>query len=145
MIIHGEGNQPDEGGTPPLWKTYNCFLSYQFLHGTLTTQYVWGQGNQRGNWVEPDDSSEAIPYSGYSAFFEWKFGQRHQWRIICNYDWFERLSDAGNDFSFNYYTAGVGYDLGRENILMLDFDQRDWRDPHRPDDRRVQVVLQLKF
>jgi hypothetical protein len=39
----------------------------------------------------------------------------------------------------------VGYDLGRNNILMLEVDQRDWRDPDRDTDRRAQLVLQLMF
>jgi hypothetical protein len=145
MVIHGEGNQPEEGGGAPVWKTYNGFLSYQFLHGTLTAQYVWGQGNQQGAWVEPDDPSEAMPYSGYSAFLEWKFGSRHQWRVIANCDWFERISDAGADHSFTYLDLAVGYDLGKSNILMLDFDRRNWEDPSRPTDQRVQAVMQLKF
>jgi hypothetical protein len=145
LLIHGDGNQPEEDGNPPLWKTYNAFLSYQFLNGTLTAQYVRGQGNQGGTWVEPDDPSKAIPYSGYSAFLEWRFGRRHQWRIIGNYDWFERISDGGADFGFTYAAASVGYDLGKSNILMLDFDQRDWQDPSQPTDRRVQAVMQLKF
>jgi hypothetical protein len=145
MVIHGDGNQPDEGGAPPFWRTYNGFLAYQFLHGTLTAQYVWGQGNQRGTWVEPDNPSEAIPYSGYSAFLEWKFGKRHQWLVIGNYDWFERIADAGADHSLTYLNAAIGYDLGKSNILMVDFDRRDWEDPSRPTDQRVQAVMQLKF
>jgi hypothetical protein len=145
MVIHGEGNQPDQGGAAPLWKTYNGFLSYQFPDGTVTAQYVWGQGNQKGTWVEPDDPSDAIPFSGCSAFLEWKLGSRHQWRVIGNYDWFERIADGGADASFTYFNAAVGYDLGKSNILMLDFDRRDWRDPQRPTDRTAQVVFQLKF
>ena len=145
MLIHGEGNQPDDGGGPPLWKTYNAFLAYQFLHGTVTAQYVWGQGNQGGTWVEPDNPSKAVPYTGYSAFLEWKLGHRHQWRVIGNYDSFERIADSGDDSSFTYVEAAIGYDLGKSNILMLDFDRRDWRDPSRPTDQRVQAVMQLKF
>ena len=145
MIIHGEGNQPDEGGKPPMWKTYTAFTSYQAPRVTLTGQYVWGEGNQRGTWVEPDDPSQAIPYTGYSFFGEAKLGSRKKWRVIANYDWFERVADSGNDSSFTYLEAAIGYDLGKSNILMLDFDRRAWRDPLRPTDYRVQAVLQLMF
>jgi hypothetical protein len=145
MIIHGEGNVEEGLEGVPDWKTYNGFLSYQFLHGTFTAQYVWGEGNQRGNWVEPDDPSEAMAYSGYSFFLEWRTGDRHQWRVIGGYDDFERIADNGQDNSFNYLFASVGYNFGRENILMLDFDRRDWVDPLRATDNRVQVVMQLKF
>jgi hypothetical protein len=145
LIISGEGNALEDGGSPPDWKTYNCFLSYQSNRGTITAQYAWGEGNQRGDWVEPDDPSQAIPYSGYSFFVEGKLGARQQWRLIANYDWFDRVSDADDDFSFRYLSAAVGYDLGRSNILMLDFDRRDWRDPQLPTDQRVQAVMQLTF
>ena len=145
MIIHGEGNQPDEGGEPPMWKTYTAFTSYQAPRVTLTGQYVRGEGNQRGTWVEPDDPSQAIPYTGYSFFGEAKLGSRKKWRVIANYDWFERVADSGNDSSFTYLEAAIGYDLGKSNILMLDFDRRAWRDPLRPTDYRVQAVLQLMF
>jgi len=39
----------------------------------------------------------------------------------------------------------VGYDLGGENILLLDLDRRSWDDPSIPVDHRVQVVLQVKW
>jgi hypothetical protein len=145
MVIHGEGNVEEEVESSPLWKTYNAFLAYQFLHGTVTAQYVWGQGNQRGTWIEPDNPSQAMSYSGYSGFLEWKFGDRHQWRVIGGYDDFERVADNGENFSFTYVYGSFGYDFGRENILMLDFDRRDWTDPLRETDDRVQVVMQLKF
>ena len=145
LVIYGEGNVEETNDSPPVWKTYNAFLAYQFLHGTATAQYVWGQGNQRGTWVEPGDPSQAMPYEGYSGFLEWKFGDRHQWRVIGGYDDFERVADNGEDFSFTYVYGSLGYDFGRENILMLDFDRRDWTDPRRETDHRVQVVMQLKF
>jgi hypothetical protein len=39
----------------------------------------------------------------------------------------------------------VGYDFGKANILMLDAGMRDYVDPQRSNDWRVQVVQQLKF
>jgi hypothetical protein len=145
LVIYGDGNQPEEGGAPPEWRTYNSFVSYHANRATMTAQYVRGRGNQRGTWVEADDPSDAIPFSGYSAFLEGKLGARKQWRLVGNYDWFERVSDAGEDDSFRYASASVGYDFGRRNILMLDLDRRWWRAPSRPDDRRVQLVMQLMF
>jgi hypothetical protein len=144
-MINGDGNAPDSGDGPPKWRTYNGFLSYQWPRGTFTAQYVSGEGNQRGNWVEVDDPSKAIPYTGFSAFVECKLGLRKQWRLVGAYDRFERIADSGDDFSFVYGHVSVGYDLGKQNILMLDVDQRDWDDPLRETDYRAQVVLQLMF
>jgi hypothetical protein len=145
LMINGDGNAPDSGDGPPKWRTYNGFLSYQWPRGTFTAQYVSGEGNQRGNWVEVDDPSKAIPYTGFSAFVECKLGLRKQWRLVGAYDRFERIADSGDDFSFVYGHVSVGYDLGKQNILMLDVDQRDWDDPLRETDYRAQVVLQLMF
>jgi len=145
LIIDGDGNVEGIGGDPPDWTTYNGFVSYQFLHGTVTAQYAWGQGNQRGDWVEPDDPSRAMDFSGWSVFGEWRVGDRHQWRLIGGYDDFERVADTGQNFSFRYGFASIGYDVGHENIVMIDVDQRDWQDPARATDRRAQLVLQLRF
>jgi hypothetical protein len=145
LVIHGDGNVEGAAGDPPNWTTYNLFASYQFLHGTVTAQIVEGEGNQRGDWVEPDDPSEAMDFSGWSAFGEWRLGARHEWRIIGGWDDFERIADSGRNHSFRYAFVAVGYDLGRNNILMIDVDQRDWRDPARDTDRRAQLVLQLTF
>ena len=145
LAILGDGNVEGIDGNPPQWRTYNGFVSYQFPHGTVTAQYVAGQGNQRGDWVEPDDPSQAMDFSGWSLFGELRIGPRHQWRVIAGWDDFERIADTGEDHSFSYGFASVGYDLGRSNILMLDFDQRDWSDPALDTDRRVQVVMQLRF
>lgn len=145
LVIQGEGNVPDTGGGAPIWNTYNIFTSYQFPSGTVTAQVVSGEGNQRGNWVEPDDPSQAMPFEGASIFAEWRLGRRDRWRLIGAWDWFERVSDDGRDFGFTYGFVALGYDLGRDNILMLDVDTRDWEDPDRATDTRVQLVMQLKF
>jgi hypothetical protein len=145
LAIAGEGNVEDEPVAAPDWRTYDLFVSYQFAHGTVTGQVVTGSGNQRGSWVEPDDPSEAMDYSGWSVFGEWRAGRRREWRIIAGWDDFERVADNGDDHSFTYGFAAVGYDLGKSNILMLDIDRRDWKDPERETDDRVQLVLQIKF
>lgn len=145
LAIRGEGNVPDTGGGPPDWDVSNGFVSYQFPRGTVTAQYVSGRGNQQGTWVEPDDPSQAVPYTGYSAFGEWRLGQRRQWRLVGAWDRLDRVADSGQDSSFDYAHVSVGYDFGKDNILLLDADIRDWDAPDRPDDTRLQVVMQLKF
>jgi len=124
LAIIGRGNLAAEPGLIPDWRTYNAFVSYEHPHGAATAQYVWGRGNQRGTWTEPDDPSQATDFSGYSFFAEARLGAH--WRIIGTYDRFERR--PGNaDESFERVFAAVGYDLGKQNILMLDWDRR-WFD-----------------
>jgi hypothetical protein len=106
---------------------------------------VDGVGNQEGSWTEAGDPAAAMPYSGYSGFFEWRLGGRQQWRLNGSFDRLDRVAEDGSDFGFRYAYLAVGYDLGKENILMLDVDRRDWDEPERSTDNRVQAVLQVSF
>ena len=142
LFIVGDGNIDDEGQEPPDWETFNIFGSYEHRRGAFTAQYAWGEGNQRGNWTEPDDPYEATPFSGWALFGEWRFGPH--WRATGGYDRFERM-EGSRDNSFNRIYAGVGYDLGKENIILFDYDRRVWDDTTLPIDNRFQVVLQIKF
>jgi len=142
LIITGEGNVSGDSNVTPDWDTYNGFVSYEHRRGAVTAQYIRGQGNQRGTWIEPDDPSKATPFSGWAVFGEWRFGPH--WRTTGGYDRFDRQAGE-NDFSFHRVYAAVGYDLGRQNIVMFDWDRRVWDDSTSPIDNRYQFVLQLKF
>jgi hypothetical protein len=145
LAISGKGNQEENQIDAPDWETFNLFAAYQFDRGTVTAQMVSGEGNQRGTWVEPDEPSAAMEFSGWSVFGEWRIGDRDQWRLIGAYDDFERVANNGEDHSFVYGYVALGYDFGRDNILMIDLSCRDWADPDRPTDDQAQLVMQLKF
>jgi hypothetical protein len=144
LLINGDGNQDDDDLPPPPWETYNIFTSYEFARGAVIGQYVWGEGNQRGSWVQPDDPTQSQPFWGYSFFGEYRFGSDLRWRVVGNYDHFDRRSTT-TDSTFDYVSLAAGYDFGKANILMLDYSIRDYVDPTRPDDDRIQVVQQIKF
>jgi hypothetical protein len=144
LAIVGTVNLPAFDGPPPPWETSNAFVSFEHERGVVAAQYVVGQGNQRGDWIEPDDPSESADFDGYSAFGEVRLGKGLQWRLIVNLDRFERW--AGNtDESYNRGSIGVGYDLGGGNILMLDADRIDYDRGGRSSDTRYQVAFQLRF
>jgi len=142
LVIIGEGNVDGDAEVTPNWDTFNIFGSYEHRRGAVTAQYARGEGNQRGTWTEPDDPAKATPFSGWALFGEWRFGPH--WRATGGYDRFDR-SEGRRDFSFNRVYAGIGYDLGRENIVLVDWDRREWDEPTLPIDNRYQIVLQLKF
>jgi hypothetical protein len=142
LAIVGEGNQAGEPDETPDLKVYNLMASYQFPNGTVTGQYVTGEGNQKGSWYELDDPSLAQEYDGFSLFGEYKIGPN--WRLIAGYDDFNRTPEV-SDLSFTRVHAGIGYDFGGSNILLLDFDQRSWDDADLETDTRAQVVMQVKF
>jgi hypothetical protein len=142
LVISGEGNVVGESEDTPDWNTYNAFISYEHTRGAMTAQYIKGKGNQKGTWTEPDDPSQATDFSGWALFGEWRFGPH--WRVTGGYDRFFR-KPGGDDFSFHRVYGGVGYDFGRQNILLFDVDRRKWDDPTLPTDLRYQAVIQLKF
>jgi hypothetical protein len=142
LAIVGEGNQEGAADETPNWENFNVMGSYQFPSGTLTAQYAWGEGNQKGSWSEPDQSEEATDYDGFSLFGEYRFGPR--WRVIGGYDDFNRTPED-EDLSFTRVHGGIGYDFGGSNILLLDLDRRNWDDSDLETDTRLQVVMQVKF
>jgi hypothetical protein len=142
LAVVGEGN--NEGGpeeTPDL-RVYNLMASYQFPNGTVTGQYVTGEGNQRGSWYNTNDPSDATEYDGYSFFGEYRFGAH--WRLIGGFDDFDRMP-TDEELSFSRVHGGLGYDFGGQNILLFDLDRRNWDDSDLETDTRFQVVMQVKF
>ena len=142
LAIIGEGNQEGEPDETPNWHAYNAMASYQFPKGTVTAQYTWGEGNQKGSWTEPNDPSEATTYEGFSLFGEYKIGPH--WRLIGGFDDFDR-TPGSTDLSFKRVHGGIGYDFGNQNILLFDLDQRNWDQAELETDTRFQVVMQVKF
>ncbi len=141
LAILGKGNEAGDPMNLPDWHTYNLFLSYQHARGTLTAQYVTGKGNQKGTWVSVFDPSQALEYSGFSVFGEGRLGG---WRVIAGYDSFDRVPDAA-DIDSSRIHAGLGYDLGGQNILILDWDRRDFDSAALDSETRYRAVMQLKF
>ncbi|MFH1763904.1 MAG: hypothetical protein ABIF09_06910 [Gemmatimonadota bacterium] len=142
LAIIGEGNQGGENDEIPNWQAYNLMGSYQFPDATVTAQYAWGEGNQKGSWTEPTEPSEATNYEGYSLFGEYHLGPN--WRLLGGFDDLDR-TPGSSDLSFTRIHGGIGYDFGGQNILLLDLDRRNWDDSELETDTRFQVVMQVKF
>jgi len=140
--ILGEGNQEGEPEETPDYKVFNLFASYQFPRGVFTAQYLDGEGNQKGKWYLPDDSSEATEYDGFSLFGEVKLDEH--WRLVGGFDDFNRMVNT-DDRSFTRFHAGIGYDFGGKNVLLFDLDRRTWDDDAIETDTRFQVVMQVKY
>ena len=144
LAMAGKGNRPGPVDEVPDWRVYAGMVSFQHPRGALSAQLTRGEGNQKGTWTEPGRPHVATDYQGYSLFGEQRLGAALAWRLVAGYDRLER-TPGSSDRSFRRVHAGVGYDLGGENILLLDFDKRSWDDGSIPVDHRVQVVLQVKW
>lgn len=139
LIILGKGNKEGTEATLPDWDTYAGFISYQDRWGTLTAQYVAGEGNQKGNW---NDGLVEDSYSGYSFFAEVRpWGA---WRVIGGYDVFNRETTTTNWDHTSWYT-GLGYDFGNRNLLIVDYKNLDYDLETHPDDYWTQLTFQIHF
>lgn len=125
--LTGQGNQSVD---VPDWQVNLVKLSYEHSMMTLTGQYAFGKGNQKGSWSDDND------FSGYSLFAEGKFGKN--WRGILNYDYFDVNVDMDDD-AYNRLIAGVGYDFGKKNILIFNYETK------MPEDSDVDPSVEYKL
>lgn len=130
--IYGKGNKETE----PDWTVNLPFVSYEHENVTLTGQYYWGTGNQKG-----DDKNKK---EGYSFFTEIKPSKKIS--IIGRYDYFDPNRDADKDEN-ERYIAGLVYHFHKhqKNMIVLDYDHVKYKDSSLSDDKRIQLTLQVKL
>jgi hypothetical protein len=135
--VTGKGNK----ATNPIWIVNLGFVSFEHEDVVLTGQYYKGRGNQGG----ADDFKK----DGYSFFTELKLYNMfkdaiNRFSVIGRYDHFDPNTD-GKDDSNNRYVAGVAYYLDKphQNMILIDYDHVDYKQHGKPDDRRVQLTLQV--
>ncbi len=136
LFIIGKGNQPGTGDEVNDWRMLSGMISYEHRYVVVTAQGVSGYGNKSGSWSDQAD------YQGFSAFAEFKLNRN--WRLIGRYDDFDPDVDAEND-AYTRIIAGIGYDFGHHNILLLDYDLVTYEDTDRDADGQVQLTLQIHF
>jgi len=126
----GKGNKD----TKPDWTTNLGFVSFEHEYVTLTGQYYWGKGNQKG-----DDEFDK---KGYSFFTEIK--PMKQFSVIGRYDHFDPNKDAKDDEN-NRYIVGAAYMLDKphKNMILLDYDTVNYKQSDKKDDKRIQLTLQV--
>lgn len=136
LFIIGKGNGSRSLDDIEDWQTLAAMLSYEHRYITVTGQMVTGKGNKSGSWSDEAD------YRGYSAFVEGKLTEN--WRIIGRYDHFDPDINAGDDKS-SLFIAGIGYDFGHHNILLLDYQVKTYEEESHEDEPRLQLTLQVNF
>jgi polyhydroxyalkanoate synthesis regulator phasin len=133
--ITGKGNK-GKNDTPanPIWQLNNGFVSFEHKYAVLTGQYYWGKGNQKGD--------DEFKKDGYSFFAELK--PHKKFSIIGRYDFFDPNDDVKDDEN-SRYIAGVAYHLDKQhkNMILLDYDTVDYKQPDKSNDKRVQLTLQI--
>ncbi|MBC8204636.1 MAG: hypothetical protein H8E87_03880 [FCB group bacterium] len=140
FTVFGRGNATEENGDLPNWELYLTMLSYEHKYITFTAQYAAGEGNQKGDFVKDNNLMSSVSYDGFSLFSEIKIGEH--WKYIAGYDEF-RPRTSQDDFA--RYFIGIGYDFGGRNILMFDYDVKDYDSSGKTDDHWYQLSMQVKF
>ncbi len=141
---YGKGNKAGSESDLPDWNSFLSMISYENKFATFTAQYMGGKGNQKGKWVDSNDSHSSLSYGGFSLFGEGKLGKH--WRTIAGFDSFDPDVDdinSDNDDFVRYY-VGIGYDFGGRNILLLDYDVKDIT-ANDKNDSWFQLTMQVKF
>lgn len=136
LFIVGKGNLSGTMDEINDWQTFAGMLSYEHRYVTVTGQFLTGKGRNKGDWSDETD------YQGYSGFAEGKLGDH--WRIIGRYDFFDPDTD-GDDDGKSRIIAGIGYDFGKHNVLLLDYDFVDYEASGKENDSQFQATLQIHF
>ncbi len=131
----------------PDWSTFIGMVSYESKHFTGTAQYFSGKGNQGGSVLNSDGT--AREQKGYSLFANARFLDSAKLGLIARYDRFDPYPDgvaAGQVDDVQKLTiVGVAYNMFKQNKWLLDYQVKQHEDPAIPDEKRVQLTLQLSF
>ena len=139
--IFGRGNRPD-GAPNTDWQTNALLVSYEHEKFVVDGQYITGHGNQKGTWAVEPLQADSVDYAGYSVFGEYKPGGH--WRLMIRMDSFDPNTDVDSDVETRWI-AGVGYDFGHSNILLLDYDTLSSRKPGVRDASAVKLTMQVSY
>ncbi len=145
--INGKGNVAKIPGKElPDWSTFIGMVSYESKHFTGTAQYFNGKGNQSGTALNLDGS--ARKQKGYSLFANVRLLDSAKLGLIGRFDRFDPNPDGLNgpvDDIQKTTIAGVSYTMFKQNKWLLDYQVKQHEDPKIPNEKRVQLTLQLSF
>jgi hypothetical protein len=156
--LSGKGNTDYAMGWPD-YTVNLAMLSYQLPWMLLTGQYFTTQGNAWGTWV--DAEGNALTTSGYSFFGNQRlpFCCDRLWWFV-RYDYFDQdvKEQVAADAYYGMWITGLAYYFNADNLVMVCYEGTDYGhganrkgvcpNPAETDlgnDRKVQVVLQVKF
>jgi len=145
--VNGKGNVASVPGKElPDWKGWDGMISYESHYFTATAQYLDFKGNQSGTALNADGSVRK--QKGYSFFVRGSFPPSDKWGLIGRYDRFDPNPEAGYavaDDVQKTLIGGVYYNIFKSNKLLLDYQVKQHNDPQIPDEKRVQLTMQVAF
>ncbi len=138
--ITGKGDRPEPA---PDWDAFDVMVSYESPWVVATGQYYRGAGNQAGTAVLP--SGEARKQEGYSLFSEVRFTRSADFSVIGRWDHFDpNREDSASDIQ-DRTIVGVAWQFLPGNYWLLAYDNLHHDIPSIPNERQLQLTLQLKY
>lgn len=136
--VEGAGNTETE----PDWTVRAAMASFEAVHLAATLQWTENHGAQSGAWV--DDSGQALPGRGWSAFVELRERPGPGWAATLRHDWYDQ--DSGREGArFTRTIAGVARHFKGASAALLDVEVQDFEEPDRDNVVRVQFTVQIKY
>lgn len=155
----GTQNYPD-------WSLYQAVLSYQHPRFTLSAQYLWGVGNNKGDaiyaptdyvagQVDMGDIYQGRESAGYSFFGEYRFPANRRFSAFFRHDHFDPdtkniLRLKNNEDVQKRDILGVAWWIYKDNAVLFDYENLSHSRYYAPglktpDEGRFQVTLQIKY
>jgi hypothetical protein len=134
FAVRGRGNS----GAAPEWRLDALMLSWETPRVVATAQAFERKGDPGGLAV--DDAGNSLCGEGWSLFAEWKLSR--MWSVICRQDAFDPDVRVPRD-AWHRSIAGVARHLGDGQRILLDWERRVPVDETIPEDRRLQLTLQM--
>ncbi len=132
--ISGKGNAASD----PTWTSNTGFISYQNRYLVLTGEYVQSKGQQNG----ADEKEKG----GYSIFGDLKIPFDERFAVTARYDvWDPNTAESSKNDVQKLTIAGLGYKIQGANYVMVVYEQKQYENAGYKDDKKTQVVFQLKF
>jgi hypothetical protein len=138
--ITGKGNTLPPA---PDWDVLDAMVSYESRRVVATGQYYRGTGNQAG--TAGLLQGEPRKQEGYSLFTEVRFTRSADWSVIGRWDHFDPNREDSSSDGQDRSIVGVAWQFTDGNYWLLDYENLHHDIPSIPDERRLQLTLQLKY
>ena len=138
FLVYGKGNTPES----PTWMVNNFMASFEQQYFVLTAQVGLGQGNQKGDKVDPL-TGEALDFFGYSFFGEVKLPWIRSSAIlrVDRFDW----NTEGDPSASTRIIAGYAFHFAQKNFVLLSMDRVTHVEEMIPMDWQAKLTLQVVF
>ncbi len=152
----------------PEYQVNMFMVSFEHPSFLFNGQYFTTKNKAGGGWIDP--MGESLETVGYSGFVNVKIpGTDNKLNVFGRYDWFDIdpddkyaaidpiTNEAMKDSAFSTIIAGIAYDVYKNNLLLVAWENTDYEEDANVKDKlpvadnrlgkedKIQVVWQIKM